>query len=379
MAFSTKYLPKAMTIGFSPTATLFFTQSLAFTYITKTANPLFFTCIGQKELTVRLGYLRKRPGLIMKINIETRPALGYDGLHPSALQNDKIIKSWIKEREKMLTGKKIGVIGGGVMGGALVQGIVLMAHADSELLTVADMDEKRLQELADRFNVNVTTDNREAMRGADVLILSVKPQKMDEVLAGLDASLAPNMTCITIAAGIATSFIEERLRRDVRVIRVMPNMPAQIGEGAAALCRGSHATDRDMDVAREIFEAVGTTVEVKEEMMDAVTALSGSGPGYAFYILEAFAEAGVRMGFDWDASLKLVSQSFLGAAKLCLKGEKHPAELKSMVATPGGTTIAGLKVMEDGRLSEMIASVVEEATIRSAELGGRKYIPPHSS
>jgi pyrroline-5-carboxylate reductase len=217
------------------------------------------------------------------------------------------------------------------------------------------------------------------MRGADVLLLAVKPQKMEEVLLGLDASLAPKMTCVTIAAGIATSFIEERLGKGVRVIRVMPNMPALIGEGAAALCRGSYATDHDMKMARQIFAAVGITVEVNEEMMDAVTALSGSGPGYAFYIIEAFAEAGVSMGFDWDVSLKLISQSLVGAAKLCLKGEKHPAELKRMVATPGGTTIAGLKVMEDGKLKEMIASVVEEATKRSAELGGRKYIPPHPS
>ncbi len=279
----------------------------------------------------------------------------------------------------MLKGKKIAIIGGGVMGGALLQGISSLSDVNPGSLTVADTDEKRLKELAGAFKVNVTTDNREAMRGADVLLLSVKPQKMEEVLLGLDASLAPKMTCITIAAGIATSFIEERLGKGVRVIRVMPNMPALIGEGAAALCRGSYATDHDMKMARQIFDAVGITVEVNEEMMDAVTALSGSGPGYAFYIIEAFAEAGVRMGFDWDVSLKLISQSLVGAAKLCLKGEKHPAELKRMVATPGGTTLAGLKVMEDGKLKEMIASVVEEATKRSAELGGRKYISPDRS
>ncbi len=264
------------------------------------------------------------------------------------------------------------------MGSAILQGILSLSHVSPASLTIADVDEKRLRELAGTFNVNVTTDNREAIRGTDVLLLAVKPQKMEEVLSGLDASLAPRMTCITIAAGIATSFIEQRLQKGVHVIRVMPNMPAQIGEGAAALCRGSNATDEDMKTAREIFDAVGITVEVKEEMMDAVTALSGSGPGYVFYIIEAFAEAGVRMGFDWNVALKLVSQSFLGAAKLCLKGEKHPSELKGMVATPGGTTLAGLKVMEDGRLREMVASVVEEATKRSAELGGRKYIPPSS-
>jgi len=278
--------------------------------------------------------------------------------------------------EQMLKGKKIAVIGGGVMGGALVQGIISLSAVSPRSLTVADTDEGRLNELADKLKVLTTTDNREAMREADVLLLAVKPQKMGEVLAGLDASLAPEMTCITIAAGISTAFIEERLAKGVRVIRVMPNMPALIGEGAAALCRGACATAYDMQLARHIFDAVGITVEVKEELMDAVTALSGSGPGYAFFIIEAFAEAGVRMGFDRDVSLKLISQSLIGSAKLCLKGEKTPAELRRMVATPGGTTLAGLKVMEDGKLGEMIATVVAEATKRSAELGGRKYTPP---
>jgi pyrroline-5-carboxylate reductase len=183
------------------------------------------------------------------------------------------------------------------------------------------------------------------------------------------------MTCITIAAGISTAFIEERLGEGARVIRAMPNMPALIGEGAAALCRGAYAGDHDMKIARQIFDAVGITVEVGEDMLDAVTALSGSGPGYAFYIIEAFAEAGVRMGFDWDVSLKLVAQSILGAAKLSLKGDRRPEELKKMVATPGGTTEAGLKVMEEANIKGMIASVVEQATRRSAELGGRKYVP----
>jgi pyrroline-5-carboxylate reductase len=273
---------------------------------------------------------------------------------------------------------KIAIIGGGVMGGAIMQGVIAMGHVSPESLTVADTDETRLEYLAKTFGVHVTTDNREAMRGADVLLLSVKPQKMAEVLAGLDASLAPDVACITIAAGISTTFIEERLGKGVRVIRVMPNMPALIGEGAAAICRGLYATDHDMEIARQIFNAVGITVEVGEEMLDAVTALSGSGPGYAFYIIEAFAEAGIRMGFDWDVSLKLVAQSILGAAKLSLKGDRRPSELKKMVATPGGTTEAGLKVMEEANIKGMIASVVEQATKRSAELGGRTYTPPVS-
>jgi len=158
----------------------------------------------------------------------------------------------------------------------------------------------------------------------------------------------------------------------VRVVRVMPNMPALIGEGAAALCRGASATEADLEVARTIFGAVGMTVEVQETLMDAVTGLSGSGPGYAFLIIEILTEAGVRMGLARDVALKLSAQSLLGAAKLCLQGEKQPAELRSMVASPGGTTLAGLKALEEGNLRATLISAVEAATRRSAELGGRR-------
>ena len=267
---------------------------------------------------------------------------------------------------------RIGVIGGGKMGGALIGGMIAGGLFSADALTVADTDEGRLAELAKTYGVRVTVDNPQAVRGADLVILSVKPQNMAEVLAGLGDSLAPTALVVSIAAGIATAFIEERLGKGVRVIRVMPNMPALIGEGAAALTRGAFATAEDLKLAQRIFDAVGITVEVKETLMDAVTGLSGSGPGYAFLIVEALTDAGVRMGLARDVALKLAAQSLLGAAKLCLKGEKHPAELRDMVSSPGGTTLAGLKVLEDGKLRSVLMSAVEAATRRSAELGGRK-------
>jgi pyrroline-5-carboxylate reductase len=272
----------------------------------------------------------------------------------------------------MLKGKKIAVIGGGKMGGALVEGMISGGLVRPEAVIVSDTDEARRREIAGSCGVAVTADNREAVQGAHIILLAVKPQNMAEVLAGLAGTVTPSALVISIAAGIATAFIEERLGQGIRVVRVMPNMPALIGEGAAALASGAHAAEADLALARHIFAAVGITVDVREELMDAVTGLSGSGPGYVFLIIEAFTEAGVRVGLPRETALRLISQSLLGAAKLCLKGEKPPAELRAMVTSPGGTTLAGLKVLEERKLTEALIAAVEAATRRSAELGGRK-------
>jgi len=272
----------------------------------------------------------------------------------------------------MLKEKRIAVVGGGKMGGALIEGMISGALVRPEAVIVSDTDEGRRREIARSYGVAVTADNREAVRGADVILLAVKPQNMGEVLSGLAGSVSPEALVISIAAGISTAAIEKGLRQEIRVVRVMPNMPALIGEGAAALAPGAHAAEADLELARYIFAAVGITVDVKEELMDAVTGLSGSGPGYAFLIIEAFTDAGVRMGLPRETALRLISQSLLGAAKLCLQSEKPPAELRAMVTSPGGTTLAGLKVLEERELREALIAAVEAATRRSAELGGRK-------
>jgi pyrroline-5-carboxylate reductase len=272
----------------------------------------------------------------------------------------------------MLEARRIAVVGGGKMGGALVGGMIAGGLVPPEAVVVSDTDEARRREIAGERGVAVTADNRQAVEGADVVLLAVKPQNMAEVLAGLAGAVSPRALVVSVAAGIATAFIEEKLGQGTRVVRVMPNMPALIGEGAAALCAGAHAGPADLDLARRLFSAVGIAVEVKEELMDAVTGLSGSGPGYAFLIVEAFTEAGVRMGLDRETSLRLISQSLLGAAKLCLKGQKEPAELRAMVTSPGGTTLAGLKVLEERGLCQALIDCVAAATRRSAELGGRK-------
>jgi pyrroline-5-carboxylate reductase len=270
----------------------------------------------------------------------------------------------------MMKVKKVGFIGGGKMGGVLAGGIVSRKLVPASHVMVSDIAVERLDELAKTYGIAVTQDNKQAARDADILILAVKPQNMGEVLSEIYAVVGKSCLIVSIAAGIRIGFIEERLKKGIRVIRVMPNTPALIGEGIAALASGSAAMQTDLDQARQIFDAVGLTVVVKEELMDAVTGLSGSGPAYGFIIIEALSDAGVRMGLSRDVALKLSAQTLLGAAKLCLKGDKHPGELKDMVTSPAGTTIAGIKALEEGKIRATLIAAVEAATLRSKELGG---------
>jgi pyrroline-5-carboxylate reductase len=269
----------------------------------------------------------------------------------------------------MLKGKTIGFIGGGKMGEALLGGIVSQKLIQASKITVSDTLVKRLKELEKAYGVQTTQDSKQVLQSSDILILAVKPQNITEVLETISGLSCQGKLIISIAAGIPTKLIETHFKKKVRVIRVMPNTPALIGEGATALARGTHATEADLDLARHIFDAVGITVVVKEELMDAVTGLSGSGPAYGFLIIEALADAGVYLGLSRDIALKLSAQTMLGAAKLCLTGNKHPAELKDMVTSPGGTTIAGLKMLEEGKLRATLMTAVEAAAMRSKALG----------
>lgn len=272
----------------------------------------------------------------------------------------------------MLQGKKIAVIGGGKMGSVIVKGIVTNQLTSPDKVIVADKVPACREGLRKTYGVGVTEDNTNAIKGVEVIILAVKPQDMGTLLRELSQAIDKKKLVISIAAGITAGFIENLLSEGVRVIRVMPNTPALIGEGATALARGKKATEKDLELASFIFGACGLTVTVKEELMDAVTGLSGSGPAYGFVIIEALADAGVLMGLSRDIALKLAAQTMLGAAKLCLQGDKHPAELKDMVTSPGGTTIAGLQALEEGGLRATLMAAVEAATRRSQELGGLK-------
>ncbi len=202
-----------------------------------------------------------------------------------------------------------------------------------------------------------------------MVVLSIKPQIMDKVLREVGDGLRPGTLVISIAAGVDTARIEEAVPEGVRVVRAMPNTPALVGAGATAVSAGKHASAADLATARAMFDAVGITVVLDESHLDAVTGLSGSGPAYIFLILEALADAGVKVGLSRRNAQRLAAQTVMGSAKMLLETDEHPGQLKDMVTSPGGTAIAGLHTLEQGGLRTTLINAVETATKRSRELG----------
>lgn len=270
-----------------------------------------------------------------------------------------------------LRGKRLAVIGSGNMAEALVRGILRAGLFLPDAITASDVLEDRLRLFREQFGIATGTDNAAIVAKADLVLLAVKPQVMGQVLQDLAQAVDRHLV-ISIAAGIPTYSIEARFPRPVRVVRVMPNTPALVLEGASALCAGAHATAGDLAMARAIFEAVGRAVVLDETALDAVTGLSGSGPAYIFVVIEALADAGVRVGLSREVAQLLAAQTVLGSARMVLETGKHPAALKDMVASPGGTTIAGLHALEAGALRAALLDAVQAATERSRELGRKK-------
>jgi len=262
----------------------------------------------------------------------------------------------------------VGFIGTGNMGEALIRGLLRASVAEPAQVVGSDPRPERCAELAQRYGIRTTGDNTEVARGADILVLSVKPQVMERVLEEVGPTIHAHALVVSIAAGVPISAIEARLPQ-ARVIRVMPNTPALVGAGATAIAMGGHATRDDVQAARRIFESVGMVVELDEAQMDAVTGLSGSGPAYMFLVIEALSDAGVKVGLSRHHAQALAAQTVLGSAKLLLETGEHPGRLKDMVTSPGGTAIAGLHTLEAGGLRTTLMDAVEAATKRSRELG----------
>lgn len=263
-----------------------------------------------------------------------------------------------------LKGQSIGFVGGGVMAEALIRGIInsgLMAGKD---IWVSDPDEDRLQFLKESTGSNIARRNQDLVKQVDILILAVKPQVIDEVLTDIKQQINSKHLVISFVAGIQTSHIEVYLGK-VPVIRVMTNTACLVSEGASALSCGSYATKEHMEKTEAIFSSVGQVVTVKEELLDAVTGLSGSGPAYMYVILEALIDAGVRVGLPRKVAAALTTQTMLGAAKMVLETGEHPGRLKDMVITPGGTTAAGMYALEDGGLRVTLMNAVMAATEQS--------------
>ncbi len=271
----------------------------------------------------------------------------------------------------MALGKTIAFLGSGNMAEALVKGLLRARVAEPREIICSDRREERGPELTQRYGVRFTRSNRDATEQADIVILSVKPQIMNKLLAEIAPALDQKKLVISIAAGVPIAAIERKVGHGVRIVRTMPNTPALVGAGATALSAGEHATEEDLRQARALFDAIGKTVEVDEPLLDAVTGLSGSGPAYIFLVIEALSDAGVKVGLPRATALELAAQTVLGSAKLLIETGEHPGRLKDQVTSPGGTAIAGLHTLEAGGLRTTLMDAVEAATKRSRELGAK--------
>ncbi len=265
--------------------------------------------------------------------------------------------------------KTLGLVGGGQMGEALIRGIIAAGLLTEAEIMVAEPDEQRREYLHQTYGIQVTAEPEQLSSFCDAIILAVKPQIMELILGLYKPFVTKNHLVISIAAGISLEILAGGLPQDTKIIRVMPNTPALVLEGASALSGNDHVSTDDIENGIEIFSAVGTCVELPESMLDAVTGLSGSGPGYVFTFMEALIDGGVLAGIPRPIAEKLVLQTVYGSAKLALETGEHPAVLKGKVTSPGGTTIAGIRVLEEAGVRGALMAAVDCATKRSQELG----------
>jgi pyrroline-5-carboxylate reductase len=271
---------------------------------------------------------------------------------------------------------KLGLIGCGKMGGALLRGALKASLVKAKQVTVFDKVSAAIKALQTEVpGLTVASKAEEVAMKSDVVLLAVKPQDMQALLegvagAGKGSRVNGQRLYISIAAGITLKQLEAWLGGSARVIRCMPNTPALILQGASAFARGKHATDEDAQLAAKVFGSVGTSQEVPEKLLDAVTGLSGSGPAYVYTVVEALADGGVLMGLPRATALQLAAQTVAGAAGMVLSTGKHPAALRDEVTSPGGTTIAGLEQLEKQGLRNALVQAVRKATERSKELAG---------
>jgi len=263
---------------------------------------------------------------------------------------------------------RVAVLGAGKMGGILVQAFLKenLFAADHIRATVSHTE--RALALSTQWGIDVSTNNVDAVRQSDLILLGVKPFQVPDLMAEIKPALTPAKTLVSFAASVKTRSIEEAAGIEVAVVRAMPNTPSALGAGVAALCRGRYVSDTQMDLAQRLFATVGRTVLVDEKHMDAVTGLSGSGPAYLYIIIEALAEAGVKVGLPRDIATQLAAQTAYGASKMVLETGYHPALLKDAVTTPAGCTIDGILELEEGGLRVTLIKAVMRATERAKQL-----------
>jgi pyrroline-5-carboxylate reductase len=263
---------------------------------------------------------------------------------------------------------RIAVLGAGKMGGILLQAFLKENLFAAEKIHATVTKPERALALSTQWGVDVSTDNVEAVRQSDLVLIGVKPFQVPDLVAEIKPALTRDKTIVSFAASVKTKSIEDVSGLEIGVIRAMPNTPSALGAGVAALCRGRFVTDAQMELAVRMFATVGRTVLVDEKHMDAVTGLSGSGPAYLYIIIEALAEAGVKVGLPRDIATQLAAQTAYGSAKMVLETGYHPALLKDAVTTPAGCTIDGILELEEGGLRVTLIKAVMRATERARQL-----------
>jgi pyrroline-5-carboxylate reductase len=272
----------------------------------------------------------------------------------------------------MVLENRIALIGAGNMTEALVGGMLKAGLVRAEQVYITDVLPERVIHFQSRYKVKASSNNRDAAGWGQVLILSVEPQVLDEVLVEVRSAINPGCLILSLAAGYPISRVADRLApalAGVLIVRAMPNTPSSVLEGMTALAFGAGVSEQEAGIIRAVFESVGKVVVVEERLMDAVTGLSGSGPAYVYLMVEALADGGVKMGLSRQVAELLAAQTLLGAARMVIELQEHPGRLKDRVASPGGTTIAGIHKLEEGRLRATLIAAVEAATKRSEELG----------
>jgi len=268
-----------------------------------------------------------------------------------------------------IKGRRVGFLGAGNMGEAMIKGLTQSGLVPATAISATDPRTDHLEQIGRRYGIRAIAGNPALIAESDVIILAVKPQIVGAVLREIAPVVDGTKLLISVAAGTATRTLREHLGKPARLIRVMPNTPALVLEGVTAIARADGLEAGDLDAAEEMFGAVGRVVVLDEEHLDAVTGLSGSGPAYVAILIEALADGGVKMGLDRATAMTLAAQTVLGSARLLVETGLHPGQLKDMVASPGGTTIAGIAALEDGGLRRTLINAVEKATLRSRELG----------
>ena len=265
-------------------------------------------------------------------------------------------------------GRRIAILGGGKIGESLLAGLLSSGWRKPEEIVVTGRRQERIDELAERYGVETTLANAAAVSDASFIVIAVKPQDFDTLLGEIGGVLTPEQTVLSVAAAIPTAAIERQIADGVPVVRAMPNRPATVHEGIAGICAGAHASDEHLRLAEEALSHLGAVVEVPERYMDAVTAVSGSGPAYFALLAEAMIEAGILLGLSREVSTQLVVQTMFGTAKLLRDEEMHPVELREMVTSPGGTTIRAIRELERAGVRAAFLNAIQAAMERSKEL-----------